>query len=318
MAKNWWQKEERAGIFWLNLTITLVSLLPRFLLYIIVFFVTFIYFLISKDERMRLREFYTQIAIYTNQKRACFLKESFMIYRNFYEFGIAICDKIAVWKDKIKCKDLNIINAETLNKELRSGPRGSILLTSHYGNIEIARALSNSFSKLNIVILVYKSNSSAFLDMINKISKNKLKMLFIDDLDFATILELQNIIENGNHIGIMGDRVAVQNDKNIKLDFLGKSCPFSMGAYLIAGILKTRINTIWCERIGGKYHIEIEQISRSDDNKDGVVNLRKDRVKSVIWIMQAYIKSLEKRVIKNPQLWFNFYDYWNQDVKTKI
>ena len=174
MAKNWWQKEERAGIFWLNLTITLVSLLPRFLLYIIVFFVTFIYFLISKDERMRLREFYTQIAIYTNQKRACFLKESFMIYRNFYEFGIAICDKIAVWKDKIKYKDLHIINAETLNKELRSGLRGSILLVSHYGNIEIARALSDS--KLNIFILVYKSNSAKFLDMINAISKNKLKI----------------------------------------------------------------------------------------------------------------------------------------------
>lgn len=318
MTKNWWQKQEKAGIFWLNLTITLVDLLPKFLLYTFVFFVTLIYFLISKNERLKLREFYKQIAIYTNQKKAGFFKESFMIYRNFYEFGISICDKIAVWKNKIQYKDLNIINVDTLNKELKGGLKGSILLTSHYGNIEIARALSNSFSKLNIVILVYKSNSSAFLDMINKISKNKLKMIFIDDLDFATILELQNIVENGMHIGIMGDRVALSSDKNIKLDFLGKSCCFSMGAYLVAGILKTRINTLWCERIGGKYHIEIEQISRSDDNKDGVVNLRKDRAKSVIWIMQAYIKSLEKRVIKNPQLWFNFYDYWNQDVKTKI
>ncbi len=34
--------------------------------------------------------------------------------------------------------------------------------------------------------------------------------------------------------------------------------------------------------------------------------------------MQLYINSLQKRVIENPQLWFNFYDYWNQDVKTKI
>ena len=42
-----------------------------------------------------------------------------MIYRNFYEFGISICDKIAVWKNKIQYKDLNIINVDTLNKELK-------------------------------------------------------------------------------------------------------------------------------------------------------------------------------------------------------
>lgn len=34
--------------------------------------------------------------------------------------------------------------------------------------------------------------------------------------------------------------------------------------------------------------------------------------------MQLYINSLQKRVIKNPQLWFNFYDYWDQDVKICI
>lgn len=318
MAKNWWQRNEKAGYFWLNLTINLVNLLPRFLLKICIFFVTLIYFLISKDERENLKEFYAQIAKFSNKKRDNFIKENYKIYRNFYEFGIAICDKIAVWKDKIKYSDLDIVNIDTLNSELRSGLRGSILLVSHYGNIEVARALSNSFSKLTIVILAYKSNSSNFMEMINQISKNKLKILFIDTLDFSTIIELEKIIESGGHIGIMGDRVALANDKNIKLDFLGKSCCFPMGAYLIAGILKTRINLLWCERIDNKYKVELETISRTDENPDGVVNLGKDKISNTTKLMQLYINSLQKRVIKNPQLWFNFYDYWNQDVKTKI
>ena len=76
MTKNWWQKQEKAGIFWLNLTITLVNLLPKFLLYTFVFFVTLIYFLISKNERLKLREFYKQIAIYTNQKKLDSLKKA--------------------------------------------------------------------------------------------------------------------------------------------------------------------------------------------------------------------------------------------------
>lgn len=87
---------------------------------------------------------------------------------------------------------------------------------------------------------------------------------------------------------------------------------------LIAGILKTRINLLWCERIGNKYKVELETISRTDENPDGVVNLGKDKISNTTKLMQLYINSLQKRVIKNPQLWFNFYDYWNQDVKTKI
>lgn len=318
MAKNWWQKKEKAGYFWLNLTINLVNLLPRFLLKISIFFVTLIYFLISKDERTNLRKFYAQIAEFSGKNRDNFIKESFKIYRNFYEFGIAICDKIAVWKNKIKYSDLDVVNLDTLNSELRGGLRGSILLVSHYGNIEIARALSNSFSQLTIVILAYKSNSSNFMEMINKISKNKLKILFIDTLDFGTILELEKIIESGGHIGIMGDRVALANDKNIRLDFLGQSCCFPMGAYLMAGILKTRINLLWCERMGNRYKVELDTISRTKENPDGVVILGKDKIASTKKLIQLYINSLQKKVVENPQLWFNFYDYWDQDVKTKI
>lgn len=292
--------------------------LPCFLLFVCILFVTFIYFLISAEERDRLREFYRQVRIYAGKKQMGFLEETFSVYRNFYEFGVAICDKIAVWKNQIQYKDLQIANIDILNKELRSGLKGSILLVSHYENIEVARALSNSFSKLKIVILVYRKNSSAFLDMMSKVSQNKLPILYIDDFDFNGILELEKVVEEGGHIGIMGDRVALFNDKNIILDFLGKKCCFPMGAYMIAGILKTRINVLWCERIQGKYHIELEQISKNEVFKDGVVRLGKNRIEAIKPLIQKYVKSLEVRVIMYPQLWFNFYDYWNQDVKTKI
>ena len=63
-------------------------------------------------------------------------------------------------------------------------------------------------------------------------------MICIDDLDFNAIVELEKIIESGGHIGIMGDRVALSNTKNVKVDFLGKPCYFPVGAYFIAGICR--------------------------------------------------------------------------------
>ena len=141
---------------------------------ICIFVVTFVYFIVSKEERKNLKKFYENLAVYTSVQQDSYLKKYWKIYRNFYEFGVAICDKIAVWKHKITYQDLKIKNIEIMDLELRSGRRGSVLLVSHYGNTEIARALSNVIKELKIVILVYKKNSSQFLELISKISKNVL------------------------------------------------------------------------------------------------------------------------------------------------
>ncbi|WP_191337679.1 hypothetical protein [Helicobacter pullorum] len=316
MVKSWWQSQEKAGFFLLNLTVWLVLLLPKFLLRICIFVVTFVYFIVSKEERKNLKKFYENLAVYTSVQQDSYLKKYWKIYRNFYEFGVAICDKIAVWKHKITYQDLKIKNIEIMDLELRSGRRGSVLLVSHYGNTEIARALSNVIKELKIVILVYKKNSSQFLELISKISKNVLPMICIDDLDFNAIVELEKIIESGGHIGIMGDRVALSNTKNVKVDFLGKPCYFPVGAYFIAGILQARINILWCERIQGQYHVELEKVLTG--NKEDNVLLGKDKIASIMPLVEYYVKSLEKHIVVNPHLWFNFYDYWGQNAKTKI
>ncbi|MCH5322632.1 MAG: glycosyltransferase family 2 protein [Helicobacter sp.] len=310
--KNWWERKEKAGYIFLNITLFLVTILPRFILNFFILLVTFCYFIFSKEERNNLSQFYDYLAYHQKQKPLGFWKKQLAIYSNFYHFGWAICDKIAVWKGKINHKDLILPNRELMDKELRSLKRGQVLLTSHYGNIEIARALSNEFSKLEITILVYQKNSVNFINMINKISKNKLQIIFIDKFNIYTIFELQKIIDNGGHIGIMGDRVSVSNSKNALMDFLGKPCYFPEGAFLIAGLLKAKISALWCEKIQDKYQIELEVIS------DETLQLSRDKSKSIRPFLQTYITLLEKRVSKFPHLWFNFYNFWEQNVKTKL
>lgn len=315
-SKNWWQRKERAGVFFLKLTLLLVTILPNFLLNFCVIVVTFFYYVFSKEERKNLGVFYDNLQNFQCQEKLSFFKRQSAIYKNFYHFGWAICDKIAVWKGKISYQNLLVPHRELMNKELRNKQRGQILLVSHYGNIEVARAMSNAFDMLDITILVYQENAFNFLNLINKVSQNKLRVIHVSTLDIQSVLELEKILENGGHIGIMGDRTAIDSTKNAKFSFLGKECFFPQGAFLIAGLLKSKISILWCQRVGRKYQVELERILV--EGKDSNVILGRDRRKSVRGLIQQYVESLEKRVCANPQYWFNFYDFWGQNVKEKI
>ena len=167
-----------------------------------------------------------------------------------------------------------------------------------------------------VFMAVRKENAFNFLNLINKVSQNKLRVIYVSTLDIQSVLELEKILENGGHIGIMGDRTAIDSTKNAKFSFLGKECFFPQGAFLIAGLLKSKISILWCQRVGRKYQVELERILV--EGKDSNVILGRDRRKSVRGLIQQYVESLEKRVCANPQYWFNFYDFWGQNVKEKI
>lgn len=81
--------------------------MPRFLLTPIVFFISFLYFLSSKNERKNLERFYLNLnkKFGTNHKN---------VFRNFFEFSKSIVDKISVWLGKIKYDDLVLENEKEL------------------------------------------------------------------------------------------------------------------------------------------------------------------------------------------------------------
>ena len=130
MAEKWYQKNECASKFWLDLSVWLVSVLPMFLLHIIIFFVTAFYYLTSKNNRANIKAFYRILNAYLGENKL------YIAYKNFYYFGIAICDKIAACKNKIPYDSLIISNEKYFYDELLNKPRGQVLLMSHFGNVE--------------------------------------------------------------------------------------------------------------------------------------------------------------------------------------
>lgn len=303
--KPWHKRNEKAGNFLLKLTILLVKFLPRFALLFVARIVTFIYFLLFKNERKNLAKFYALGCEYCESHNLDSTKFAHpKIYANFYHFCVAICDKIAAWLGKIRYDDIEI-NDKNYIKELCSGKKGQILLMSHFGNIEVAHALSQKFRNLRIISFVYQKNTEKFLQMIDSVSGQKIQRIYVDEIDIGRLLELREILESGGHIGIMGDRVALNNKRNLEIEFFGKPCLFPYGAFIVAGLLECKISAMWCEKIDGKYHLDFEFL--------GCVAkfARQNKVASLKPLVQKYANSLQTHALKNPTQWFSFYDFWD-------
>ena len=297
----WWKKQERGGAFFLRLSLFLAQILPEFILKLIVKIVVWFYYIFSKNERENIAEFRRNLSEFAGSQT---LKGT-SVFSHFEAFGGAICDKFRVWKGKIKDSELEIIDLERIKSELIGAKKGQILLTAHLGNVEICKALGARVDGFRMVILVYDKNSREFNEVLKRISQNdgSVRMMLVNELDVAAMLELKNIVENGEHIGIMGDRTPLGGDKAARVKFLGKEASFNYGPYLIAGILGVKISSLWCQKIDGKFRIELVPLASA-------VKLGRDRAAAAREYLQIYVRELENRCKQTPAQWFNFFDFW--------
>ena len=297
----WWKRQERGGTFFLRLSLFLAQILPEFALKLIVKIVVWFYYIFSKNERENIAEFRRNLSVFAGSQT---LKGT-SVFSHFEAFGGAICDKFRVWKGKIKDDELEIIDLERIKSELIGAQKGQILLTAHLGNVEICKALAARVKGFRMVILTYDENSRKFNEVLREISKNdgSVRMMAVNKLDVAAMLELKNIVESGEHIGIMGDRTPLGGDKAARVKFLGKEAGFNYGPYLIAGILGVKISSLWCQKIDGKFRIELVPLASA-------VKLGRDKAAAARQYLQIYVRELENRCKQTPAQWFNFFDFW--------
>lgn len=299
MAEKWYQQNERGSEFFIHLSFYLVKFLPNFLLFFLIKIVVFFFFITSKKQRENIRTFRKNLAKKFGED---VLKNS-TIWDHFESFGEYFCDKIAIWQNKIDFKRIIFKNEEILKKNFIENKTGKIILTSHFGNVEIARALAKIDKKIKIYILIYSKNMAKFNSIFKKNIKNNVEMIEVDELDINTMIKLKTIIDSGNHIAIMGDRMPINNNKFEKIDFLTKTANFPTGAYIIANLLKTGILSLWCEKIGKNFFLEVKEIVEE-------VKLKRD--KNPKKYLEIYVRDLENHCKNNPTFWYNFFDFWEQ------
>lgn len=304
MNKHWAKQQERGTIFFLTLTRLIVKYLPLPLIRFANFWVVFYFYATSRQKRQYIAEYHRKLT-------ACFPDVQlprYAVFLQFLAFGEAITDRFAVWQKQIRYQHLRVDDPDNLYSDMDGNGRGQILVCSHFGNIEICRALvgSGHHPNFKLNVLVHNRHAEAFNKALVEAGADELPLIQVEDLNPQKMLELAEKIERGEWIAIAADRIPIRGDKTEKIDFLGSPAHFPQGAWLLASLLKAPINSVFCIKEQGSYRLQLRRFS-------GVIQGRgKVREQHIQQAMQQYADLLAKECAKSPLLWFNFYDFWHQ------
>lgn len=304
-SQHWAEQNERGSKLSLNLTRLIVQYCPLWVIKLVTFFVVSYFFLTSQKARRNIRRYQQRLQQTFPQVHL----PRYPVFCQFLAFGEAITDRFAVWQKKIRYADLIDDDTDNVYQAIRSEGRGQILVCSHFGNIEICRALIDNpnHSNFKLNILVHNRHAQAFNESLEKAGASSLPLIQVEDLDAAKMLELHERLERGEWIAIAADRVPVRGDKTQKVDFLGAQASFPQGVWLMASLLKAPINAIFCLKKWGDYHLKLRHFSGPIEGRG------KQRADNIEQAMQRYADLLAQECAENPLYWFNFYDFWEDD-----
>lgn len=230
-------------------------------------------------------------------------------YRHFYAFGVAALDKIASWAGEIQRKDVAFHGLENFDSIMASG-KGAVFLGSHLGNIEVCRALGERNPRFRINALVFNRHARKFQAILRRAAPDvELNLIQVDQIDMDTTIRLRQKVDDGEIIIIVGDRTPVASVDRVEyVDFLGLPAPFSIGPFVLAAVMDCPVYLLFCLKESGTYNIHLEPFSRS-------LRLpRAQREQKLETIIQDYADRLTYHCTRVPEQWFNFYDFWHEDL----
>lgn len=303
-SSHWAAQNERGSRLFLGITTLMVKYLPAFLMNPCIWFVVLYFYITSPGPRRNIARYQQRLQTAFPDTR---LPEKMPVFRQFAAFGGAVCDRFAVWQRKIRYEDLVVDDPDGLSAEVEQGGRGQVFVCSHFGNAEVCRALVSHHKGFRLNVLVHSRHAQAFNEALAKAGADEIQLIQVTDLDAAVMMELNRRIDAGEWLAVAADRVPVRGEKTVAVDFLGAQADMPQGVWLLAALLKTRVNTLFCVKQNGRYHLKLRRFADTADWK------RSRRAEEVAAAAQRFADVLAQECAHNPLQWFNFYDFWNDN-----
>jgi len=307
--EHWAFLSERGTLFGLRFLSGCYRLLGRKLCLCIGTFVVFYFYLTGTRQRRASLQYLEHVFKY----KSYFLTGPYFwsSFYHFMSFFNMVLDKFAAWAGLRGVQQLNTMELTQINAVF-SGAKGGVLLVSHFGNIEFARAVYSQRNSIRIHVLMHLKNSKKFNTFINAINpKYNVNIIEVTELGVETIIQLKEYIEKGEWIIIAADRVPINERSRVcSVSFLGEEALFAEGPYILAHLLECQVYTAFAIRENNQYRMFLDCFAEKIVLKHGPH--RSLQLKE--WA-QKYAKLLESYCLKYPYQWFNFYNYWNKNLE---
>lgn len=313
MASHWSQLEERGVYLGLRFMVAAYRLFGRTGFSLFLFPVMAYFFVANPKVRAVSQDFLTRV--YDDPRgRGNFRRRPGWreVYRHMFTFGAALLDKLAAWVGEINETNTDFRGREHFEALVRSG-RGGLIVASHLGNSEVSRALGTTLTGGRINVLVHTKHSGNFNRVMRQVNPaSVVDLIQVTEIDPGVAMMLNEKVANGEFVVIVGDRTPVVQGADGAVgryswaSFLGRLAPFPQGPFILAGLLKCPVLTMFCLKREGRYRIEFEPFA------DEIRLPRGERQAALDGYIARYAARLEGQCLTAPYQWFNFFDFWGQ------
>jgi predicted LPLAT superfamily acyltransferase len=282
--------KQRGSGWSIKLAFNLYKLFGYKFIYYTMYPVSFFYFIFASNVKKSLRNYYKILGLKFN---------NWIYFEHLRMFAICLVDRF-ISKHDPDAYDFFYEKEEVIRKIMNTK---TILLFSHFGGW--ASSASNPITTNNINIIMQEVILDSIKDIEDSIEKKTSNIKTIDQSmgQLSVSIEIANAISNNEIIAIMADRPTHDKYK-FKTKFFNEDAFFNKNPFKISYKTKTPILCCFVINIGlQKYKVETIKLDLDFNLKE------KEAIEIAI---KEYVKLFENILIKYPNQWFNFYNFWEK------
>jgi len=264
--------------------------------YAILLFVVPFYMLFARKGYLAIYRYFRLRHGYAPLKAFC------KTYRNHFLFGQMIIDRFAVYAGQ---KPFRLDNPDNdLFLAMVASSKGCVIASSHVGNPELCGyLLSQNTKRINSLIFggearEVQRNRSAILE------NNNVRLVPVTE-DMSHIFLLNEALGNGEMVNMPCDR-AFGSNKTVECRFLNGKADFPIGAFALARQFDVPVIALFVLKISAmQYRIHIRRIEAPQ-----AAATRREEMEAMA---RHFAQTLENIVLRYPEQWFNFYNFWKDE-----
>jgi predicted LPLAT superfamily acyltransferase len=300
VTARWIRQSERGSrplirlIGWITLNV------GRWAARLLLFPITLYFILTAREQRVASRQFLS---------RALGRKARWWdVARHFHCFAGTILDRVYLVTGDHRRFELQMHGVDVALESVATG-RGRILLGAHLGSFEVMRMLAMLDARVSVKVLMHENHNAMLTNMIYSLNPHFSESIIpIGGID--ALLRVQECLDRGEVVGILGDRVGErvgEKGKTVRCRFFDQEATFPSGPVLLASMLKAPVLLFFGLYLGGnRYALHFESFA------DEIVIRRDHRDEDIQLWTQRYADRLEHYARLAPYNWFNFYDFWGE------
>ena len=229
------------------------------------------------------------------------------VHTHFMNYALSIIQGVLAWH-KVKVLPPPVNPKWLALRSRLENDEGGVILSAHFGSLEVARAHCSLVPDLKIKPVMYLNNSRTFRDFQQSVNPEAAAdILCVDAITPATIIELSQFIKEGGYIALLADRIPPpsgggSSERTVSTTFFGEKVTLPLGPFLLARLLEADVLSLFTY-LGDD---DLPQIDFREISPPGGT-ARKDIIPTLV---TAYTKHLESMCCQHPYQWFNFFDFF--------